>query len=127
MNKSLQLANAIDRSGLSEDFLAQERKKSNLILEANLLKAQGLFEFAAEKFAEAATTEEQLAQQLLVLQRYEKAFVHQFSAISCWAQAGNLHRALMLGQALLADSQLSERQRKQISEYMGVLHGRFLQ
>lgn len=122
-----QPGNGINRSNLSSEFLSQERQKSSLILEANLLKEQGLFESASKKFAAAAIVEEELTNQLLALKRYEKAFVHQFSAISCWAQAGNLHRALTLGDALLADPQLPERQREQISRYMDILHGRFQQ
>jgi hypothetical protein len=118
---------AIDRSDLPSTFLVEERLKSNLILEANLLKAQGQYEVAAVKFAEAAEIEEKLAKQLATLDRQNKAFVHQFSAISCWVQAGNLYRALRLGETLLQAENLPEPQRQRVKEYLDVLHSRFVQ
>jgi hypothetical protein len=123
MNKST--TQGIDRSGLPNSFLSDERRKSSLILEANLLKAQGAFEAAAAKFASAAEIEEQLSAQLMTLNRPEKAFTHQFSALSCWAQAGNLYRAMTLGESLLQSESLAEPQRQQVNQYLQILHSRF--
>jgi hypothetical protein len=117
----------IDRSGLPKTFLVDERRKSILILEANLLRTQEQYEAAAVKFAAAAEIEERLAAQLATLDRRDKAFVHQFSAISCWVQAGNLYRALRLGETLLQAENLPEPQRQRVKEYLDVLHSRFVQ
>jgi hypothetical protein len=117
----------VDRSNLPDALVATERRKSNLILEANLLQYQGQYEAAADKFANAAEIEEQLASQLQALSKPEKAFVHSFSALSCWVQAGDLHRALVLGQQLLDDEYLSTNQRQQVSDYLSTLRGRLVQ
>src|SRR5690606_4123172 len=117
----------IDRSDLPESFLSIERRKSSLILEANLLKAQGNYEDAAEKFAISAELEEQLAGQLLALGKYEKAFFHRFSAVSCWAQAGNLYQAMVIGQQILQAAELPDEQREQVSRYLRILQSRFVQ
>lgn len=114
----------IDRSALSDSFLQAESKKSNLILEANLLQQQELYPVAADKFAEAAEIEEQLTQVLIAQNRWDKAFIHRFSAISCWVQAGNLHRALSLGQQLLATDELPAPQRSRVEEYINTLQER---
>jgi len=117
----------VDRSNLPDALVAAERRKSNLILEANLLQYQGQYEAAADKFADAAEIEEQLANQLQALSKTEKAFIHHFSALSCWVQAGDLHRALVLGQQLLRDNNLSPNQRQQVSDYLSTLRGRLAQ
>jgi hypothetical protein len=123
MNKKL----GIDRSGLPDSFLVDEQRKSNLILEANLLKAREEYEAAAEKFAAAAEIEERLVQQLLHLNRREKGFVHLFSAVSCWAQAGDLHRALRLGADLVSFEGISPARQQSAQEYIGVLRSRYVQ
>ena len=112
---------------LPQDFLVEERNKSNLIVEGNLLKAQGKFENAAAKFAAAATIEEQLATFLISVNWWEKAYVHQFSAISCWAQAGDLYHAIQLGEQFLNEAWLSSSQRQQVTHYLKTLRGRFMQ
>lgn len=86
---------------LPQDFLVEERTKSNLIVEGNLLKAQGKFENAA------ATIEEQLATYLISMNWWDKAYVHRFSAISCWAQAGDLYHAIQLSEHFLNEAWLS--------------------
>lgn len=118
---------SIDRSDLPEHFLAEERTKSNLIVEGNLFKAQGKFENAAAKYATAATIEEQLATYLISVNRWDKAYVHQFSAISCWAQAGDLYHAIQLSEQFLNEVWLSSAQRQQVSQYLKTLRGRFIQ
>jgi hypothetical protein len=117
----------LDRSNLPDDVVAAERRKSNLILEANLLQYQGQYEAAADKFANAAEIEEQLARQLQALSKPEKAFIHHFSALSCWVQAGDLHRALVLGQQLLRDNHLPSNQRQQVNDYLNTLRDRLAQ
>ena len=60
----------------------QNGKKSNLILEANLLKTQGQHQEAANRLAAAAHIEEQLSEKLLQQALKRKYFVHRFSALS---------------------------------------------
>lgn len=115
---------AIARNGLSDAFRQQERQKSNLILEANLLKQQGLYPQAAHKFAVAADLEEALAAELIGSGHADKAFIHRFSAISCWTQAGDLHRALQSGERLLQQEALSQAQRQQVAVYLETLQSR---
>jgi len=119
--------NAIDRSALSDSFLTLERQKSNLILGANLLQQQRLYPAAADKFAAAAEIEEQLTQMLFEQGKQEKAFVHRFSAISCWVQAGDLHRALGLGQQMLMSDELPTPQRSRVESYIDTLQERMEQ
>lgn len=113
-----------NREQLPETFLALEKEKSSLILQANLLQHEQRYEMAADKFAAAATIEENLGDQLLVMNKYPKAVIHQWSALSCWVQAGDVHRALRLGHQLLQSSQLSEAQSKQVSRYLETLRRR---
>lgn len=117
----------INRRNLSDEFRAKEQLKSSLILEANLLKAQGEFEVAARRFAEAAEIEERLASELIGLGFQEKAFIHRFSAVSCWAQAGDLHRAVTLGEQMLRENNLTTAQSSHLEKYMETLHGRIVQ
>lgn len=117
----------ITRKNLSDTFLANEQLKSSLILEANLLKAQGNFEAAAQRFAEAAEIEESLAAELMGKGLQDKAFIHQLSAVSCWAQAGDLYRAITLGEQMLQNNNLTTAQSSRLEKYLEVLHGRIVQ
>lgn len=117
----------VDRAGLSGSFLTDEQHKSNLIVEANLLKLREEYEAAAEKFAAAAQIEEKLVQELINLNRKEKAFIHLFSAVSCWAQAGDLHRALMLGNNLVHLEGIASPHQQAAQEYINVLRSRYIQ
>ena len=119
--------NRIARAELSDVYRHQERQKSNLILEANLLKQQGLYTQAAHKFAAAAMIEEELARQLVQTDHLDKAFFHHFSALSCWTQAGDLHRALLLGEMLLQTQTLSADQQARVSHYLQTLQSRMTQ
>ncbi|MGH9833020.1 MAG: hypothetical protein ACRD9Y_08385 [Blastocatellia bacterium] len=83
-----QQTQAINRTGLDAAFEADEARKSNLILEAQLLREQSRAGEAARKFAEAAQIEESLSQRCAVQGLTEKSFLHRFSALSLWAQAG---------------------------------------
>jgi hypothetical protein len=55
---------------------------------------------------------------------WDKYFVHRFSALSCWAQAGDVYRAIMLGDELLARADLPEPLRQRIEEYARLLQAR---
>lgn len=114
----------INRQGVDATFEADETRKSQLLLEAQLLRAQQQSGAAAEKCVEAAAIEEQLRDQCFNKGLKDKAFVHGFSAASCWAQAGDFHHAIVLCQALLAHEDLPERLRHRIDAYAEMLHAR---
>ena len=98
--------------------MAAEREKSDLILAANLLKAQGRHQEAANRFAAAARIEEQLSATLLQQALRRKYLVHRFSALSCWAQAGNVYQAIMMGEELLAAPDLPAPLREHVQAYI---------
>lgn len=103
---------------------ADEVQKSNLLLQAQLLRSQGQTDSAADLFAQAAQIEERLARARLQLGQREQAFAHQFSALSCWAQAGNWHLAITLGEQLLAEPDLGASLRAQVQDYTQLLRKR---
>jgi hypothetical protein len=121
---SQQPASGIQRHGVDAPFEAEEARKSNLILEARLLREQQQDEAAADRFAQAAEIEEQLSDASQAKGLTEKARVHRFSAASCWAQAGNFYRAITLCDDLLAQSDLPARLRRRIEEYVRTLRAR---
>ena len=114
----------VSRKGLNVTLAEEEAHKSNLILEANLLKAQGRYQDAADRFAEAAQIEERLSEMLLQKGLLDKYFVHRFSALSCWAQAGNIYYAIVMGEELLARADLPDRLRQRIQEHVQLLRVR---
>ena len=107
----------ISRQGLDASFESEEVRKSNLLLEAQLLLAQKRPDEAAFRFAQAAEIEAQLSNQCEAKGLLEKAWVHWFSGICCWAQAGNFHDAISLADQMLARPELPERLRRQVSAY----------
>jgi hypothetical protein len=114
---SKQTVKGISRKGLDEAFKQEEIRKSNLLLEAQLLRAQQKDEdVVAAKFAEAASLEEQLGELCAKKGLREKFFVHQFSAANCWAEAGNFYRALMLCEELLKQSDLPAKLHQRIQQ-----------
>lgn len=119
-----QKGRAVNRKGLTPAFVKEETRKSNLILEANLLKAQGRHQEAADRFAEAAQIEERLSEMLVEKGLMDKYFVHWFSAASCWAQAGNIYQAIVMCEELLARSDLPEGLRQRIQEHLQILCAR---
>lgn len=119
--------NVIDRSMLPESFRKVESKKSNLILEAGFLHLQGDYTAAADRFALAAELESALSDQSAEMGSWQKTFFHSFSAISCWSRAGDLHRALSLGEKLLRAENLSPSQRQQVTVYLDSLRSRMAQ
>lgn len=121
---SEQLKKGLPCDGLGPEFIADEGRKSNLILEGNLLRAQGRVDEAAARLAEAAEIEERLGDQCEAQGLLEKASVHRFSAASCWAQAGNFYEAVVLGDALLARPDLPEALRARVQEYTQAIRRR---
>jgi hypothetical protein len=111
----------IRRQGVDAAFEAEETRKSNLILEARLLRDQHQPDEAAARFAQAAQIEEQLGARCASQGLVAKALVHRFSAASCWAQAGNFYDAIALCADLLADGQLPERLRQQVEAFAAAL------
>lgn len=117
-------AHGISRKGLDAAFEADEARKSGLILEARLLREEQEAEAAASKFAEAAGIEEQLSDRCEANGLWDKAWMHRFSAASCWAQAGNFYDAIALCDYLLAQERLPERLRQRVDEYVQTLRVR---
>jgi hypothetical protein len=117
-------ARGIRRHGVDATFAADETRKSTLMLEAQLLRAQQHFGAAAEKYATAAALEEHLRDVCFQQGLVDKAFVHGFSAASCWAQAGDLHHAIQLCAHLLARADVPDRLRTRIEAYVKTLDAR---
>jgi hypothetical protein len=114
----------ISREGLDEAFEAEEIRKSNLILEAHLLRDLQRVDEAAAKLAEAAPIEERLGAECEAKGLLEKSWVHRYSAACCWAKAGNLLRAIALADELLARNDLPDRLRQSIHDYVRSLRSR---
>jgi hypothetical protein len=114
----------IDRDGLDRDFAIKEAKKSELLLEAQLLRAQDRVEAAAAGLAEAARIEETLSERCLTAGLKEKAWLHRFSAASCWAQAGNFYQAIAWCDDLLSQPDLSASLRLRVQGYAQQLRTR---
>lgn len=121
---SQQQTKAISRARLDVAFEADEARKSSLILEAQLLREQGRADEAVYKFAEAARIEETLSHRCTAQRFPEKSFLHRFSALSLWAQAGNFYQAIALGDELLASSALPEHLRQRVQTYTNTLRVR---
>jgi hypothetical protein len=117
-------ARGVNRQGVDATFETDEARKSQLMLEAQMLRTQGRSDAAADKLAEAAVLEERLRAICLAKGLKDKAFVHGFSAASCRAQAGDFHHALVLCHELLAHDALPKRLRKRIHAYAKTLRGR---
>jgi len=121
---SQQPARGISRQGLNAAFEAEEVRKSNLILAAQLLREQEKEDEAAAKFAQAAMIEERLSNICEAKKLMEKSFVHCFSAASCWAQAGNFYHAIALCDDLLTRDDLPNRLRQRVYDYAYTLRVR---
>ena len=114
----------INRQGLDATFEAEETHKSNMILEAQLLREQQQDQAAADNFAQAAAIEERLSDICEAKGLMEKSFLHRFSAVSCWAQAGNFYHAIALCAGLLAHGGLPDRLRQHVQDYACTLRAR---
>ncbi len=117
-------ARGVNRQGVDAAFEADETRKSQLMLKAQLLRAQHQSRAAADTCAEAAAIEEQLRDVCFTQGLKDKAFVHGFSAASCWAQAGDFYHAIVLCNDLLVHVDLPERLRQRIDTYTEALHAR---
>jgi hypothetical protein len=117
---------AIQTLPLPDHLQRVEREKARLLLEAHTLKAQASFTEAAERFAQAARYEEQLADWATNQALTDLYYLHAFSAISCWAQAGDPHRALQMSDSLLSAPSLTARQRNQLEQYQATLEQRWV-
>jgi hypothetical protein len=117
-------ARGINRQGVDAAFAVEEACKSQLLLEAQILRAQQQPGAAADKLAEAAAIEERLREACFTQGLREKAFVHGFSAASCWAQAGDFHHAIGLCHELLAQPDLPARLWQRIDAYAKTLDAR---
>jgi hypothetical protein len=89
---SQQQTQAINRAGLDAAFEADEARKSNLILEAQLLREQSPADEAARKFAEAAQIEESLSQRCAALTTHREIFSPPFQRL----EAGGRRQALFI-------------------------------
>lgn len=114
---------SISRVGLDPSFEIEETNKSNLLLQASLLREQGQEE-AASLFAKAAAIEEHLADSAARKNLMEKSFVHRFSAASSWAQAGNFYQAIVICDMLLATPGIPERLKRRVQDYADTLRSR---
>lgn len=121
---SQQQKRSINRIGLDVAFETDEAHKSNLILEAQLLREQAKADEAGYKFAEAAQIEENLGQRCESQGLIDKSLLHRFSALSLWAQAGNFYRAIEIGDELLSSTDLPERLRQRVKAYTDTLRQR---
>lgn len=114
----------IPRHGVHVAFEGDEARKSQLILEAHALRGRGEDELAAATFAEAAAIEEHLTARCEAYGLTAKSLVQRFSAVSCWAQAGNFYAAIALGDEMLDRADLSGRLREQVCTYIDTLRTR---
>jgi hypothetical protein len=105
-------------------FAAEEARKSNLLLEAQLLRAEHRTDEAAIRFAQAADIEQRLSELCRAQGLQTEAWVHRFSAAGCWAQAGNFHEAITLGDELLAEVDLPAALRQRVQDYTATLRRR---
>ena len=99
-------------------------RKSNLLLEARLLQAQGRDDEASTRFAGVARTEGELAEYCSKLGYNHMAQVHRYGAAGCWALAGNVFEALAVCNALLDDLDLSAPLREHVTQYSRTLRAR---
>jgi hypothetical protein len=106
-----------DRSHLTPDFIAEEARKSDLLLQAALLREQGQEELASARFADAAEIEEQLANRAEEAGDTERSLRYRFSAASGWAQAGDFHHALSLLRTLSERADTSPSLRERIQSF----------
>jgi hypothetical protein len=112
------------RLWLDVTYTADETLKSHLIQEGRRLREQRQPDAAADRFARAATMEERLSEICAGKGLQEKSWQHLFSAVSCWAQAGNFHEAIGLGERLQGQTDLPPGLRQRVQEFTQVLRQR---
>jgi hypothetical protein len=114
----------IDLHGVNAEIESKEAQKSNLILSGQHLRAQRREDEAAAQFAAAALLEEELSEICLTQGLVEKSWLHRFSAIGCWAQAGNFYRAIALCDELQQQPQVPARLWQHVHDYAVTLRTR---
>ena len=103
-------ANERDRSaGTGPGFCSSGKQEVRVASGSATLRAQDRDEAAAAKLAQAARVEETLSERCLAVGLREKAWLHRFSAASCWAQAGNFYQAIAWCDDLLSQPDLLAR------------------
>ncbi len=102
-------------------------RKSNLLLEAKLLLAQGQNDEATHRFAEAARIETDLANYCDKHGYPESARLHRYSSIGCWAGAGNFYQALADAEVMLRQSDIPDRLRRDIETYAQTIRNKLRQ
>jgi hypothetical protein len=105
-------------------YVANVARKSNLMLEAKLLRQQGENSAATRRFAEAARIETELADYCDEHGFPGSSRIHRYSAVGCWAGAGNFYQALTDAEAMLEQSDLPEPLRRHVEKYMQTLQNR---
>ncbi len=103
-----------------------ERKKSRLLFEAHLFKAQQRYADAADNFAQVAQIERQWITWADAAGLDALATIHRRSELSCWAQAGYPHRALQLADELLSTDKLNADQAEDLTLYRTSLQQQFV-
>lgn len=103
---------------------SDEVRLSNYLLEAQLLRAKGEVDEASDRFAVAAELGEQIAEAAIAAGDRETGWKHLFSAISCWAQAGNFYAAIHLADDLLDDAGLTPQIRTQVADFVSTIRSR---
>ena len=91
---------------IAPEWRAKETEKSNLLIRAWILEAEGDTETALRLYAQAAQMEEQIAAYSKSIGLDMKSWYDAISAAGCWAKAGDLYRALQGYETLLQDPTL---------------------
>jgi hypothetical protein len=94
------------RQVTEEAILELHGKKSNLLLEAQMLIGIGNPEEAMERYAQAAPMEVQIARFYARCKEKDMAAKHRFSAGVCYAKSGSLRNALQIFDALGRDNEI---------------------
>ena len=79
----------------------KDAQKGKLLIDARILHERGQEDAASELYAVIAPLEEELMQHCQSVAVWPVFFSHAFSAIHCWAKAGNFYRARQLCTAIL--------------------------
>jgi hypothetical protein len=114
----------IELHELDAEIAGKATQKSNLLLSAQLLRAQRREDEAAVQFAAAALLEEELSEAYWTKGLAEKSWLHRFSAVGCWAQAGNFYRAIALCDEIQYQPDVPERLRQRVHDYAVTLRTR---
>ena len=120
-----QINKNIFRGNPPAHLIEMEHKKSRLLLEARLLKAQQRYQMVADNFAQVADMEREWAEWAESEKMTALAVIHRYSELSCWAQAGYPHRSLHLMANLLDSDQLTSAQRSDLKQYQMSLQYQF--